>query len=107
LRLESLITIEGLVVIGLGEGPATPILLTSRHVPFSAGETIELTCEFERLPLPRGRYFVWVGVFRNNRDLLPWRPAAHADVVGSRLDRSPPAIVRLAPVAAKTTWSTD
>src|SRR5258706_8890411 len=47
LRLESLVTIEGLVVIGLSEGPATPILLTSRHVPFSAGETIELTCEFE------------------------------------------------------------
>ena len=104
LRMESLRHLRAMVVVGISEGPASPILLASRGVEFTPGDTIDLGCEFERLPLPAGNYFLWVGVFRMNRDLLPWRPVAQFEVFGSRLDHAPPAIVRLAPVAARTSW---
>ncbi len=107
LRLEGMADGEGTVVIGISEGPATPVLVASRTLGFHAGETIDIACEFERLPLPRGRYFMWVGVFRNNRDLLKWRPCAQFDVLGPKLDMTPKAIVRLAPVATTTHWNTD
>jgi ABC-2 type transport system ATP-binding protein len=105
LRIECLKGSRGLLVAGISEGPATPILLASRKTLFERGSTVDITCEFERLPLPAGRYFLWVGVFGGKRDVLPWRPTAHFDVVGAKLDRAPHAIVRLAPIATKTNWS--
>ena len=40
-----------------------------------------------------------------NRDLLPWHPVASFEVFGRPLDPTPSAIVRLGPVAVKTTWT--
>jgi hypothetical protein len=57
--------------------------------------------------LPRGRFYVWVGVFDGNRDLLPWQPAASFDVIGAELDSTPPGIVRLAPVHVDVAWETE
>ena len=104
LRLEAISRRRALLLVGISEGPASPIILVSNQIAFGAGENVEVTCEFERLPLPGGRYFLWVGAFLKNRDLLPWHPAASFEVFGPGLDSTPSAIVRLGPVATKTTW---
>jgi ABC-2 type transport system ATP-binding protein len=104
LRLEGLPPRRALVVVGISEGPASPIILVSNEVMFRPGETVDIRCEFERLPLPGGRYYLWVGAFRRNTDLLPWHPAASFEVFGPRLDIAPNAIVRLGPVATRTNW---
>jgi len=104
LRLEAGERRRFLLLVGISQGPASPIILVSDEVTSSAG-AIDVQCDLESLPLPRGRYFLWVGCFERNRDLLPWHPAASFEVFGARLDRAPSAIVRLGPVAVKTTWT--
>jgi ABC-2 type transport system ATP-binding protein len=107
LRFEAVQRLRPLIVIGISEGPASPILLASRDFEVGQGESFDVNCVFDRVPLPAGRYFLWVGAFFRNKDLLPWRPAAAFEVFGPKLDRAPKAIVRLAPIIASTTWSTD
>ncbi|MDP8961637.1 MAG: ABC transporter ATP-binding protein [Actinomycetota bacterium] len=91
---------------GLSEGPAAPTVLLGRDLQLETGQ-IEARCSIARLPLPRGRFYLWIGVFardRASRDLLSWHPAAHFDVVGPDLDLAPSGIVRLAPVAVDARW---
>lgn len=94
------------VCIGISEGTASPTVFLRRNVDLAAGET-ELRCDIPSLPLPAGRYFVWVGFFAKKRDVLPWHPAAAFDVVGPRLDKTPSGIVRLAPVHVEATWGEE
>jgi hypothetical protein len=92
--------------LGVSEGPATPIFVLRSEVSMGAGET-EIRCAIERLPLPRGRYYLWAGVVQpglHNRNLLPWQPVSSFEVVGPDLDPAPQAVVRLAPVYVKATW---
>lgn len=94
----------GRVFIGVSEGPASPIFVVRRDVHLGDGET-SIRCSFPRLPLPRGRYFVWVGIYdAPGRELLPWHPAAHFDVSGPDLDEAPRAIPRLSPVHVEAEW---
>ncbi|MEY2423140.1 MAG: lipopolysaccharide transport system ATP-binding protein [Acidimicrobiaceae bacterium] len=104
LRLESDVGGKGLLVVGISEGPASPIVMVSNQVVVEPRTPLDVRCAFERLPLAGGRYYLWVGVFQRNRDLLPWHPAASFEVFGPGLDKAPSAIVRLGPVAAKTIW---
>jgi len=104
LQLESNSTRKGLLLIGISEGPASPIILVSNQVAFNGDATHDIRCEIERLPLPGGRYYLWVGAFHRNQDLLPWHPVASFEVFGPRLDRAPSAIVRLGPISLKTNW---
>ncbi len=96
---------SGICYVGVSEGPATPIFVLSKDVHLAAGET-EIRCSVARLPLPRGRYYAWVGVFATGTgsELLSWHPAAHFDVAGPNLDGGPLAVVRLAPVHVEASW---
>lgn len=103
LAFESPEAYAGTVCLGVSEGAATPIFLLRHEVNFAPGETVA-RCTIPRLPLPRGRYFLWVAVVRTNRDLLPWQPAARFDVIGPDLDAAPRGIARLSPVHVSATW---
>ncbi len=104
LILESQDARVGRFFLGVSEGPAAPVFLLSRDLHLGPGET-EIRCSIARLPLPRGRFYLWMGVVdRMGADLLPWHPAAHFDVVGPDLDEPPRAVVRLAPVHVEAGW---
>jgi ABC-type polysaccharide/polyol phosphate transport system ATPase subunit len=104
-EVESDVARRGRFYFGMSEGPATPIFLIGKEVSLPVGPT-RVTCRIDRLPLPRGRYFVWCGLFdMSGVDLIGWHPAAHVDVMGPALDVGPAAIVRLAPVHVGSTWS--
>jgi len=93
------------VHIGVTQGTATPIFLIQRSLHLGAGPT-DLACEIPNLPLPQGRFYLWIGIFdRGGRELLSWRPAAQFDVFGPRLDPAPVGVLRLAPVQVAAEWS--
>jgi ABC-type polysaccharide/polyol phosphate transport system ATPase subunit len=101
---DSRAEVGGSLFLGISEGPATPIALVRRDLYLVAGEN-EVRCSIRSLPLPRGRFSVWLGFMDGRgRDLLTWRPAAHFDVMGPDLDTPPWAIVRLAPVYVEADW---
>ncbi len=94
----------GRVFLGVSQGPATPIFLVRREFQLGVGET-EIRCSIDHLPLPRGRYYLWLGIEgKKGLDLLPWHPARHFDISGPNLDRAPRAVVRLAPVHVQASW---
>ncbi|MDQ3957309.1 MAG: ABC transporter ATP-binding protein [Actinomycetota bacterium] len=95
------------IFLGVSEGTATPIFVLRKDLQLTPGST-EARLTLPRLPLPRGRFFLWVGVFQvKGRDLLPWHPTAHFDVAGPELDDAPRAIVRLAPVHIESEWEVE
>jgi len=94
--------------VGITEGTATPILLVSpgRETMLEPGET-SIRCAIDALPLPHGRYYVWVGASRYKADgeeLVAWQPAARFDLYGPGLTAPPVGIVRLAPVHVESSW---
>jgi len=92
--------------LGVSEGTATPIFLIRRDLDLPAGE-LEIRCEISRLPLPRGRFYLWAGVFEGgNRDVLPWQPVAPFDVIGPSADHGPQGVVCLAPLHVEASWDT-
>lgn len=108
LSIESEMAWSGNLFVGVSEGPATPIFVLRRALQLRSGETL-VRCVLARLPLPRGRFFLWVGCFgpAGTAALLPWRPAANFDVFGPELDGAPGGVVRLAPVHVEATWEID
>jgi ABC-type polysaccharide/polyol phosphate transport system ATPase subunit len=94
------------VVIGVSEGTATPIFVVRRDHQLQSGET-EIRCDIDHLPLPRGRYYLWVGVFDRKVDILPWHPVTRFDVAGPALQNVPKAIVRLAPLHVDSLWQAN
>ena len=91
------------VHIGVTEGPATPIFVL-RHILQLGNDPTALVCRIPRLPLPQGRYYVWVSVSQPREDGIPWHPAARFEVIGEKLDKAPRSIVRLAPVHVESEW---
>ena len=90
--------------VGISQGPATPIVLLRHDVDLPA-EGLDVACTMARLPLPKGTYSLWVGVFDGgDHDLCPWQPAADFAVEGPMLDLVPPGVVRLAPVHVDAHW---
>jgi ABC-2 type transport system ATP-binding protein len=94
--------------VGISEGTATPILLVSpgRETMLEPGET-SVRCSIDALPLPHGRYYVWVGASRYTTDgeeLVAWQPATRFDLYGPGLSAPPLGIVRLAPVHVESSW---
>lgn len=103
LVVESPETMNGKVCIGISQGSAAPIFLLKRPSVLVAGHT-EARCSIANLPLPRGRFYLWAGVFANHRDLLAWHPAAHFDVMGPDPSPGPRGIVCLAPIHVGAEW---
>jgi len=94
------------VHIGVSEGPATPIFVHGHEAFLPAGET-ELRCSIPHLPLPRGRFYLWVGIFEHSGDLLAWHPVSQFDVLGPELDATPRGVVRLAPIELVPSWEVE
>lgn len=96
------------VLLGVSEGPAQPIFMVGHDVQMRQDAQVEVRCTIDRLPLPRGRYFCWVGVYARGHggELLDWHPVAHFDVVGQDLDIGPTGLVRLSPVHVPAHWDT-
>jgi ABC-type polysaccharide/polyol phosphate transport system ATPase subunit len=101
--LEAIAGCRGRLLLGITEGPGTPILLFARDLLLDEGKT-SVDLRVADLPLPGGRYFLWVGMFVNDKTLLPWGPTTHFDVAGPDLLRAPRGIARLAPVYADAAW---
>lgn len=97
------------LTVGVSEGPSTPIFIVRRDVNVESGQT-DVRCRIPHLPLPRGSFYVWVGLTRprakGNLWLLPWHPVVKFEVTGPDLDRAPRGIVRLAPVYVDADWGT-
>jgi ABC-type polysaccharide/polyol phosphate transport system ATPase subunit len=94
--------------LGVSEGAATPIFLVNpgRETLVEPGTT-EVRCEIPQLPLPRGRYYVWCGIYRdwtNGPELVGWQPLTPFDVYGPELDAAPRAVVRLSPLHVESSW---
>jgi len=95
---------EGTLFVGVSEGPSRPIFVLHHELSLHNGH-IEARCRIPHLPLPRGRFYVWVGIFgKNGQDLLPWQPATEFDVSGPDLHPTPQGIVRLSPIQMTTAW---
>jgi ABC-type polysaccharide/polyol phosphate transport system ATPase subunit len=95
------------VHLGVSEGPATPIFVIGYETPLAAGET-EVRCTIPHLPLPRGRFYLWLGIFGESlTDLLPWHPVSQFGVHGPDLVPAPLGIVRLAPIEVAPTWEVE
>jgi ABC-2 type transport system ATP-binding protein len=93
--------------LGVSEGTATPIFMLRRDLTMPVGE-LEIHCAIPRLPLPRGRYWLWAGVFEGlNHVTLPWQPVARFDVVGPNPDGGPQGIVCLSPVHVDAAWELE
>jgi hypothetical protein len=92
----------------VSEGTANPIFLVSRNLTLPRGET-EVRATIAHLPLPRGRFYLWMGIARKgkNMNLLGWQPISRFDVEGSLLDHSPAGILRLAPVHVGVDWQVE
>jgi ABC-2 type transport system ATP-binding protein len=111
LELESDGAYRAWVYLGVSEGTAMPIfLVNSGHETLFEPGRLRVRCEIERLPLPKGRFYLWAGVYERNRhgpELLPWQAVAEFNVYGPRLDEAPRAIVRLAPLQLVSDWDFD
>ncbi len=104
LVLRSAQPAAGRLCIGCSEGPAAPIFLLRHDLHLPDDREVEVRCRIDRLPLPRGRYYLWVGVFLARGELLGWQPGAYFDVAGPDLDVGPPGIGRLSPVHVAASW---
>ena len=91
---------------GVSEGTSSPIFSIRRELSFEPGET-EVRCVIRDIPLPRGRYYLWLAVRQGRMEGLPWHPVAQFEVSGPDLDPAPSAIVRMAPVHVESSWETS
>jgi ABC-type polysaccharide/polyol phosphate transport system ATPase subunit len=106
-HLDSSIPVGAALAVGISDGPATPIMVVRRDVQLLPGQTV-VHCSMERLPVPRGSYYVWITLFDGgSRALIPWHPAAQLELFGPELDAPPVAVVRLAPVYVAARWTLD
>jgi ABC-type polysaccharide/polyol phosphate transport system ATPase subunit len=94
------------VHLGVSEGPATPIFVFGHETLLPAGEA-ELRCRIPHLPLPRGRFYLWLVIFDHSGDLLPWHPVSQFSVLGPDLGPTPLGVVRLAPIELSPTWEVE
>lgn len=92
--------------IGVTEGTANPVFTARRDI-FLGWAGNQVRCTIGQLPLPRGRYALWVGIYdKEGHPLMGWGPAKQFDVAGPELDTPPRAVVMAAPVYVDHVWET-
>jgi ABC-type polysaccharide/polyol phosphate transport system ATPase subunit len=99
------------IYLGVTEGAATPIFLLNpgRETVIEPGET-RVKCSIASLPLPRGRYYLWGGIYKNwtqGEELIGWQPLTEFDLYGPELDAAPRAVARLSPVHVGSNWAIE
>jgi ABC-2 type transport system ATP-binding protein len=96
--------------LGITEGTASPVFVVTRFARLVGGKT-ELRSSIAHLPLPLGRYSLWLAAHERGEpgvegeELLPWQPLREFEVFGPELDWPPRAVVRQAPVYVDASWS--
>jgi ABC-type polysaccharide/polyol phosphate transport system ATPase subunit len=104
LTLDAHESMRGRLHVGISEGSATPMLLVSTPIILEQ-ERMEIRCRMHNVPLPRGRYSVWIYLENAHDDgILPWHPVASFVLAGTDLDPAPTAVVRLSPVHVRAEW---
>ena len=94
----------GYVHVGVSEGTASPIFSFRQEVQLDRDDQ-SWTCVVDRLPVPRGRYVLWAGVYDDvGNALMAWHPAMQFDVIGPDLDPPPLAVVIASPVHVSHHW---
>jgi hypothetical protein len=97
--------------VGVTEGPAVPIFVVRRELAFTDAD-VDVTCVIRNLPLPKGRYYLWLGlqkfddfnwakgyghrIQRQGGAPLPWQSVKTFE-----------AIVRPVPVHVDASWSVE
>jgi len=104
-RFHNIDRSAGAITIGVSEGTAAPVFMLSHGMSLPGDAELDVRCEIEHLPLPRGRYYLWVGILSRQGDPMGWQPVSHFDVIGPDLDESPSGIVRQAPVYVAADWA--
>ncbi|MFJ8441770.1 ABC transporter ATP-binding protein [Kitasatospora griseola] len=93
--------------LGVSEGTSSPIFQISHEIRLTGGDH-RVACVIPRLPLPRGRYTLWTGVYSIGKTdggtLMSWHSAGQFDVFGPMLDTPPRAVVLAAPVFVPHQW---
>ena len=103
--VDSPVSRGGRIHLGVTQSSAHPIFILDQPTTFEIGETT-MRCRVSHLPLPHGRFTLWVGVSGGRRrDLLPWHRVTSFQVVGPRLDPPPAGVVRAAPVQVEAAWA--
>jgi len=112
LRVTSSTEYDAWFYLGVSEGTASPVFVINRFARLARGET-ELRCSVANLPVPQGRYYLWLAADvrgeagPEGEELLAWQPVCEFDVFGPELDWPPRAVVRLAPVCVNASWSVE
>jgi ABC-2 type transport system ATP-binding protein len=93
------------VFLGVSEGSAAPVFSLRREFLLDEGFN-DAVCIISSLPLPRGRYYLWIAITDpSGSDLTPWHPLTRFDVMGKDVDATLPGVMRLAPVFVDASWS--
>ncbi len=96
--------VDANLYLGISEGAATPVFTVSDEAHLPVGES-RIDCRLEQLPLARGRYALWGGVYTTSgKSLAEWRPLLTFDVSGAELGSAPRAVARLAPIVIGARW---
>lgn len=102
--VESIVARHAVAFIGASEGPAAPVFALRHDLNLAQGINIS-ACTIPSLPLPRGRYSLWMALTDvEGGDLISWRPVGGFDVEGEDLDPFLPGVMRLSPVAVEAHW---
>jgi ABC-2 type transport system ATP-binding protein len=93
------------VFAGVSEGSAAPVFSLRHEFVLEEGLNAAV-CTISSLPLPRGRYYLWIAMTDPaGFDLTPWHPITQFDVMGQDVDATLPGVMRLAPVFVEAAWS--
>lgn len=107
LHLDSTIDTEAQLCLGVSEGPASPIFTLTEPVHLRPGANA-FSCLIDNLPLPRGRYYTWVGAFApSGPSSMRWHPVAPLDVVGPVRQPPPKGVMLLSPVHVTASWQSS
>ena len=107
LRLAASPPVEGVLCLGVSEGPSAPTFVLRNPVRIDQDGTA-VACTLPSLPLPRGRFCLWASVLDHQEHaLMEWQPAAWFEVQGPDLPAGPPGVMRLGPTYVDARWEVE